>query len=165
MELQIVEEQPKCLKCGHVRLLSDAAPDYACPRCGAVYEKLEALQKAKEDKAEIEETERNYLDRGSVLRERFDLEQAKREAAEGPRYKTAHAIYLMMILPFAVTQVLALALAYKMRNPSDDTWLGDHFKWQIRTFWYLFLLSLLAVVALLVGGASTTALVLLGIRI
>ncbi len=161
MELRIVEEQPKCLKCGYVRLSSDAAPDYACPRCGAVYAKLEALQKAREDKAEIAETERNYLERGWALRERFDLEQAKREAAEGPRYRAAHAIYLLMILPFAVSQALAIALAYKMRNPSDDTWLGDHFRWQIRTFWYLCLLSVLAVVAALVGGASTTALLVL----
>ena len=31
----------KCLKCGHVRLPMDKGPTYACPSCGAIYEKVE----------------------------------------------------------------------------------------------------------------------------
>ena len=31
----------KCLKCGHVRLPMDQGPIYACPSCGAIYEKVE----------------------------------------------------------------------------------------------------------------------------
>jgi predicted RNA-binding Zn-ribbon protein involved in translation (DUF1610 family) len=40
--------QKRCLKCGYIRSSSDPAPDYECPKCGAVYAKVEAaLQSAK----------------------------------------------------------------------------------------------------------------------
>ena len=32
----------KCLKCGYERQSTDTAPEYECPRCGAVYAKVEA---------------------------------------------------------------------------------------------------------------------------
>lgn len=35
----------QCLKCGYERQASDRAPDYECPKCGAVYAKVEAAQK------------------------------------------------------------------------------------------------------------------------
>lgn len=34
--------EKKCLKCGHVRTARDVAPDYECPRCGAIYKKIQA---------------------------------------------------------------------------------------------------------------------------
>jgi len=34
-----------CKKCGYERLPEDNGPDYACPKCGAVYAKVEALLK------------------------------------------------------------------------------------------------------------------------
>jgi len=46
---QVVQHDPsnvgrKCLKCEHVRLASENhAPSYECPKCGAVYEKVEQL--------------------------------------------------------------------------------------------------------------------------
>lgn len=30
-----------CLKCGHIRDSEDGEPDYSCPKCGVVYEKVE----------------------------------------------------------------------------------------------------------------------------
>ena len=132
MDLQIIEEQRKCLRCGHVRQSGDAGPDYACPACDAVYAKLEALQKASAEAAESQRAESTKFERGLVSQERFDREQVAREAAEGPRYTAANAGYLLMILPFVVTQVAAVTLAYQMRRVGDD-WLDDHFNWQIRT--------------------------------
>ena len=39
-----------CKKCGYERLSTDSAPDYECPKCGAVYAKVEALlQRQAED--------------------------------------------------------------------------------------------------------------------
>ena len=40
----------QCLKCGYTRTSEDRAPDYACPKCQAVYAKVEPLvaQRAKE---------------------------------------------------------------------------------------------------------------------
>ena len=157
MDLQVQEERRKCLKCGYGRASSDVGPDYACPKCGAVYAKLEALQKAKVDAAEADKTETKYFERRMALQEKFDREQIGREEAEGPQYAAAHAVYLLMILPFVVTQGMAIAIAFKMRRPGDESWLNDHFSWQIRTFWYLVGLSVLAGAALLVGAASMSA--------
>jgi len=39
--------EKKCLKCAHVRTEADPGPDYACPKCGAVYAKLEQALLAK----------------------------------------------------------------------------------------------------------------------
>ena len=35
----------KCLKCGYERKKEDSAPGYECPNCGAIYAKVEAVQK------------------------------------------------------------------------------------------------------------------------
>jgi len=35
----------KCLKCGYERVPTDDAPDHSCPKCGAVYAKVEAKLK------------------------------------------------------------------------------------------------------------------------
>ncbi len=35
----------KCLKCGHERLSSDLTPEYECPKCNAIYDKVEAVLK------------------------------------------------------------------------------------------------------------------------
>jgi len=160
MELQLLPERRKCLKCGHVRLPSDSGAEYACPKCGAVYAKLEALQKAKDDAAEAARLAERNLERRAVLEERFDQEEARREAAERPTYVAAHAVYLLLILPFAITQAIALAIAFNMRRPAEDTWLNDHFTWQIRTFGYLVGLGALAGISLLVSVLSVSALVL-----
>ena len=37
----------ECVKCGYVRLPSDTAPDYECPKCGVIYAKAEAAIAAK----------------------------------------------------------------------------------------------------------------------
>lgn len=36
----------KCLKCGYVRTEGDSGPDHSCPKCQAVYSKVEAAQAA-----------------------------------------------------------------------------------------------------------------------
>ncbi len=160
LELQIVEEPRTCLKCGHVRRSSGEGPDdFACPACGAIYAKLEALQKTRAQEAENLRSETRNFDRHQVSQERFEQGLAAREAAEAPRYAAAHLVYLLMVLPFVISQAFAIVLAYKMRRASDNTWLDDHCNWQIKTFWYLFGLSLLAGVTLLAGVASMSALI------
>ena len=37
----------KCLKCGYERQASDMAPDYECPKCGAIYAKVESALREK----------------------------------------------------------------------------------------------------------------------
>jgi uncharacterized protein YbjQ (UPF0145 family) len=38
----------KCLKCGYIRTSADRSPDYACPKCQAIYAKVEALHAAQQ---------------------------------------------------------------------------------------------------------------------
>jgi uncharacterized membrane protein/predicted RNA-binding Zn-ribbon protein involved in translation (DUF1610 family) len=161
MSLELASDRRPCLKCGHVRQPGDAGPDFACPRCGAVYAKLEALQRAQEEAAEVAALATLHFERRSASHERFDREQAARDAADRPARLAAHAVYLMMVLPFAATQAIAVATAYKFHRASEDHWLNDHFSWQIRTFWYLALLSVAAILSLLVGAAATTTFVVL----
>ncbi len=33
----------ECLKCGYVRMPTDSNPDYECPKCGAIYAKVEKM--------------------------------------------------------------------------------------------------------------------------
>lgn len=161
MTLDLASDRRPCLKCGHLRQPGDAGPAFACPRCGAVYAKLEALHKARQEAAEAAALETLHFERRSASHERFEREQAVRDAAERPTRLAAHAVYLMMVLPFAATQAIAVATAYKFHRASEDSWLNDHFSWQIRTFWYLALLSAAAILSLLVGAAATSTFVVL----
>jgi len=47
----------QCLKCGYTRTDQDPSPFYPCPSCGAVYEKVEAARRAKNQKP----TKKNIL--------------------------------------------------------------------------------------------------------
>lgn len=38
----------KCLKCGYIRTPSDRSPDYACPKCQVIYEKIESIHAAQQ---------------------------------------------------------------------------------------------------------------------
>jgi len=159
--MQLTGPSKTCLKCGHIRLATEPPPDYACPSCGAVYAKLEALQRAQAETAQRDAAETLQFERRLAQGERAERQEAERAAQEQPHYRAAHAVYLLMVLPFAVTQVGAIALAYKMRHASEDSWLNDHFNWQINTFWILTGLTVLAGAALLVGGLSTTVIAVL----
>ena len=43
----------KCLKCGYERKSTDIGPDYECPKCGAIYDKVVSALKKIDDTAEI----------------------------------------------------------------------------------------------------------------
>lgn len=151
-----------CLKCGHRRESADPAPEYACPLCGAVYAKLEAARTANLKAQELDAKEARSAAIRAEHDNRFEAHQRTRDSHEAPVRAMAHAIYVLYALPFALTQFGGLLLAYKMRRPSDDTWLNDHFVWQIRTFWYLLAPSIIGVVALLIASAATGAFVVTG---
>lgn len=42
--------QKQCLKCDYIRVSTDTSPDYECPKCGAIYAKVEALLKDSKQK-------------------------------------------------------------------------------------------------------------------
>ena len=47
---------------------------------------------------------------------------------------------------FVITFIVAVIINYVKRDDVRGTWLESHFRWQIRTFWYSLLWSILGVI-------------------
>jgi len=151
----------KCLKCGHARTEADGnAPDYACPKCGAVYAKVEAAMRAKEQaraavvpsKADLVKAERKrpeYADTDAQANADF-ARVLEGRVSKGT--KIAHVVYGLYLLGFVfpLTWIAGVITAHVMRSPHNEGWLDQHFGWQIRTFW-ITLLSGTALTVLYVG--------------
>jgi len=135
----------KCQKCGHVRSDADLnAPDYACPKCGAVYAKVEAALRSKAELATVP-TRQGARTTGKVPPEYPGADaQANAEFAcviedrMSNGTKIAHIIYALYLLGFAfpLIWVACVITAHVMRSPNTEGWLNEHFTWQIRTFWF-----------------------------
>jgi len=150
-----VHEPKVCLKCGHARTAADTGPDFACPGCGAVYAKVEALQRAKE-----------AVRVDTQARRQVQIEQQALDQAEGAELRAnreqerslsvmAHIVYALYILPIGLTALIGLVIAYVMRSRASGTWVESHFSWQIGTFWRAILALVLALFigkALLMGS-------------
>lgn len=48
---------------------------------------------------------------------------------------------------FGLPSLVAVVMNYVRRHEARGTWLESHFRWQLRTFWMVALLSLLALLA------------------
>lgn len=67
---------------------------------------------------------------------------------------------------FSLPSLLALTLSYLRRAQARGTWLESHFSWQIRTFWYAWLWTVVtAIIAipLLLFGVSVSFWISLGV--
>ncbi|MBT9551551.1 MAG: hypothetical protein IV088_11920 [Hydrogenophaga sp.] len=60
-----------------------------------------------------------------------------------------YALYASSIL-VGVTILVAIVMNYVKREDVAGTWLESHFRWQIRTFWFGLLWSVLGVLSLVV---------------
>ncbi len=60
------------------------------------------------------------------------------------------AVYALQAVSFLfpVTFIVGVVLDYVKRDEAAEAWLASHFRWQIRTFWFTLLWSLL-------GGITT----------
>lgn len=83
-----------------------------------------------------------------------DTTIATAAAAPGPddeKLKSAKTItmvvYGLQAVAFVVgvTAIVAIIINYVKRGDVQGTWLASHFKWQIRTFWYSLLWSIIGV--------------------
>jgi len=70
-----------CKKCGYERLPTDIAPDYQCPKCGAVYAKVDAFLKRKAEEEKQKEAEEEKRERELQIKREAE-EQKKREQAK-----------------------------------------------------------------------------------
>lgn len=73
-----------------------------------------------------------------------------------------HITYLLyLVAPFTmgVFALFALILNYIKRYDASDSWLATHFDWQIKTFWYSMLVSMICIMIIVFSlGGSVVAL-------
>jgi uncharacterized membrane protein len=65
----------------------------------------------------------------------------------------ALVVYVLYALSFlyGITAIAGVVIAYIKRDDVRGTWLESHFAWQIRTFWWGLLWTIVGVVLALVG--------------
>lgn len=83
-----------CLKCGYERTSGEIAPEYECPRCGAIYAKVEAaLGKARPEEEGLanQHEPRTSRDRGGQL---ATTHTAKQQKGEGPTEESATPLHV-----------------------------------------------------------------------
>jgi len=77
------------------------------------------------------------------------------EAQENECIKWTSIVYLLQIISFIVliSSIAGIILNYIKLDAVKNTWLESHFRWQIRTFWFGLLWSIVGVLTawLLVG--------------
>lgn len=64
---------------------------------------------------------------------------------------------------FGLPSIIAVIMNYVRRSEARETWLESHFRWQIRTFWWAFVASIIVLVLsaplmLILVGFATAAL-------
>jgi uncharacterized membrane protein len=103
-------------------------------------------------------------------------------APQDPLLRITHIVYALHALGLAIgafgaasvvgsflfgwPSIIAVIINYVKRGEARGTWLESHFSWQIRTFWYALLWSVLAVlIAVTIIGLPVTVVmfVVLGI--
>ena len=64
-------------------------------------------------------------------------------------YKLTHIVYALQAIAFffGFTLIVAVIINYVKRDDVKGSWLESHFRWQIRTFWYVLVMAV-------VGGLS-----------
>jgi uncharacterized membrane protein len=74
------------------------------------------------------------------------------DQADGAR-QAATLVYALQAASFllAITFVAAVIVNYLRQGDVAGTWVASHFRWQIRTFWFALLWSLLGLITLLLG--------------
>lgn len=88
-----------CKKCGYERQVSDIAPDYECPKCGAIYAKVEARLKSQAETL-------NQQNAKTKRPKKPESTKTKARAKEGAR--KPRSIFLKVIAGFFGGLILAI---------------------------------------------------------
>ncbi|MBM9521292.1 hypothetical protein JWG39_15850 [Desulforhopalus vacuolatus] len=113
-----------CKKCGYERQPTDTAPDYECPKCGAIYAKVEAhLKKQAEEqlsKKEIEEKKEHE----KILQLKKEKEkQMKKAQAKADRERIVTKTYTgSQVRATSAFQADAGKMAEQGYFPTSQTW-------------------------------------------
>ncbi|MFA5495077.1 MAG: DUF4870 domain-containing protein [Porticoccaceae bacterium] len=81
------------------------------------------------------------------------LEQHSGVSVTEQQKNTVLLVYILQALSFVVgvTAIAGLIVNYLKRDEVRGTWLASHVSWQIKTFWYALLGSVIGFLLLIVG--------------
>ena len=131
-----------CLKCGYERRSQDSGPPEACPSCGAIYSKVEAALKGKDEAATFKPAIVGAI---PYVPEYVDDE----------RRRLTHVVYAMYLLPTGITTLMGFSLVKSIRDDHKDEIAAAHNEWQINTLSRLvYVVGALLLMALVVGAAQ-----------
>jgi len=67
--------------------------------------------------------------------------------------KVVFVVYILYALSylFGVTYFIGVIIAYVKKSDAEATWIQDHFRWQINTFWITLILGIVGVATLIIG--------------
>jgi uncharacterized membrane protein len=149
----------QCRKCGHVRLPTDAGPDWACPACGGAYAKTYAAAAAREEQARDAARNPAWGEPTPGGVEPPPPPPPPALAQERRRQARVQLAYLLLALPTGITAVVAALIARGIAAEAPQSWLEGHSRWQLRTFWTALVVGgVIALLALLLaGGAALSA--------
>ena len=79
--------------------------------------------------------------------------QYSNEERESSTKKVVFVVYILYALSylFGITYIIGVIVAYVKRNDTDASWLQDHFRWQINTFWVTIILSIIGAITMFIG--------------
>jgi len=65
----------------------------------------------------------------------------------------ALVVYILQAVSFftGITAIIALIINYVKQSDAQQTWVASHFKWQIRTFWFGLLWSIIGLATSVIG--------------
>ena len=79
--------------------------------------------------------------------------QYSNEERESSTKKVVFVVYILYALSylFGITYIIGVIVAYVKRGDSDASWLQDHFRWQINTFWVTIILGIIGIITAFIG--------------
>ena len=87
----------KCPKCAYVRLTTDAAPSYECPKCGIVYEKYKIV-------SQIKDGDSPFF--GTISKNASDLNHNRRDRLQMKIFLALVALALLASLGYLITPLI-----------------------------------------------------------
>lgn len=144
-----------CKKCGHQRAPTDVAPDYQCPKCGAVYAKVEAYIKKKAEEEQRKKAEQDKAERDALARAKEEEQkQLKREQAKKARDRIVTRTYRgSQKSATAAFQADALKMAEAGYFPTSQMWAPGSYgcgAFVLAIFLFVALIGILAFIYMLI---------------
>ncbi len=84
--------EKKCKQCGYERQTADTAPDYECPKCGAIYAKVEARLKNDAKDSRLQKEWEKYDRKETLNQEKHEQERENREPEENNKISNSKLI-------------------------------------------------------------------------